>query len=103
MALLADLLSEGDRARLAALGTPPTTAELAAAARESAADSTGTGKLAWLLAAHALDQSESTAQAQEHLGAVIDTELRAVASACLGALTTSDTTEETPGDQPHSG
>ena len=94
MPALADLLNPADRHRLAALGTPPATAELAAAAREAAADSTGTGKLAWLLVGIALDRAENTTHARERLGAVIDTELRTVAFACLGALTSDSTSTE---------
>ena len=103
MAVIADILSPADSARLAALGSQPTTAELAAAAREAAAESTGTGKLAWPLAARALDQSETTTQARAHLGAVIDSKLRTLALACTGALSrdgTNAVTKPAEGETP---
>jgi hypothetical protein len=85
---VADLLDAVDRRRLAALGSPPGTAELAAAAREAAAGSTGTGRVAWALVGLALERAEDLAGARDELaGMVEDDALRATAIACLNSLT----------------
>jgi hypothetical protein len=84
---LAELLDPAARQRLAALGSPPANDDLAASARAAAADSHGSGKVAWALVALALDRSASIAEARGILGEMIeDTGLRGMAQACLTAL-----------------
>jgi ABC-type Fe3+ transport system substrate-binding protein len=87
MASFADLLDPADRQRLAALGSPPSSGELAASARAAAADSDGSGRVAWLLVATALDRARDTTEARTVLAGMVEDEgLRATAIACLAAL-----------------
>ena len=97
MATLADRLDPASRARLAALAQPDGDQDHAAAARAAAADSSGTGRAAWLAVAVALELAGTADDARDVLGEMVtDEKLRALAMACLAALTRDgDTTEET--------
>lgn len=87
MPALADLLDPASRSRLAALGSPPTNADLATAARAAAADSDGSGRVAWALVALALDRTADPAEARDVLGEMVEDEtLRATALGCMTAL-----------------
>ena len=87
MTSFADLLDPADRDRLAALGSPPPNEDLAASARAAAADSAGTGRVAWACVTVALDKTQTSAEARALLADMIeDGELRTVALDCLTAL-----------------
>jgi hypothetical protein len=98
MSTIADMLAPAARQRLAALGSPPPNEDLAASARAAAADSDGSGRVAWVLVALALDRAASVTEARDVLGEMVeDTALRTTAKACLTALcgnggTTAETT-----------
>lgn len=97
MTALADLLDPADRERLAALSRPANMDYLARIAADSARDSAGIGRTAWLAVAVALGTYEDLAEARDALTAVLDGQLRTVALACLGALTSdNETTTEEP-------
>lgn len=90
MPALADMLSPGDRERLAALAGQPAVPDLADLARDAAAESQGTGRTAWLCAAVALAAAETPDQARAVLERVLDgTSLRTLALACLSTITDS--------------
>jgi hypothetical protein len=77
----------GDRERLDALGSPPANEDLATVARAAAAESDGTGRIAWLCVAVALAGSESPDGARAILtGMLEDGKIKVTALACLTAL-----------------
>ena len=97
MPALADLLDPADRQRLERLHEPDVQ-DLAAAAREAAAESTGPGRSAWSLVALALDYSGGSAEtASGIIDAIVhDNRVRHLAQACLTTICRDDgTTEET--------
>lgn len=96
MAALADLISPGARDRLATLAVAHDMEHLARIAADSAKDSAGIGRTAWLCVAVALGTSEDLTDARQALTTVLDGQLRTVALGCLGALTASRTPPETP-------
>jgi hypothetical protein len=94
---IADLLGTCDRQRLERLAHPEDTQALALDAREAAAVSSGIGMCAWLLVACTLRAVSTTDEAREVLAETLpDGELRIVALACLGSLTSAHDHEETP-------
>jgi hypothetical protein len=92
---VADLLDPADRQRLERVAEPDVR-DLAAAARQAAADSAGPGRVAWSLVALALDYSGGSAEtARDLIDALVhDDRIRATAGACLAALCNGDTTTE---------
>ena len=95
VAALADLLSDRDRQRLDRLADP--NAALAEAARAEAADSTGTGRLAWACVALVLAKTQTPEEARAALDDMVeDDRLRTLARGCLGVLLDDDTATEAP-------
>ena len=88
---LADLLDPADRQRLERLHEPDVQ-DLAAAARQAAAESTGPGRTAWSLVALALDHSGGSAEtARGILDAIVhDDRIRHLARACLATICRDD-------------
>jgi hypothetical protein len=88
---IGDLLSDRDRQHLEQLADP--NPDLAEAARAAAAESDGTGRIAWLCCAVALTSSDSPDDARAELGRMLeDGKLKTTALACLAALTTMEAT-----------
>jgi hypothetical protein len=85
---IADLLGTRDRQLLERLARPPEdTQALAIDARESAAESSGTGRCAWLVTACALKAASSTGEAREVLAEMLPAgELRTLALGCLSSI-----------------
>jgi len=84
---LADLLDPVDRQRLERVAEPDVR-DLAAAARQAAADSAGLGRVAWSLVALAFDYSGGSAETARGLidAIVRNDQIRTMAKACLTAL-----------------
>jgi len=97
VATLADMLDPAERQQLERLADPDGR-DLAAGARQAAADSTGPGRVAWSIVALALSHADGSAETARGLidAIVHDSQIRATARACLTALTSDgDTTTET--------
>jgi hypothetical protein len=87
MSSIADMLDPADREQLEHLAEPDIQ-DLAAAARQAAAESTGPGRIAWLLVAMTLILGDGTPEAAGGLidAIVHDSQVRITARACLTAL-----------------
>ena len=87
MPALADLLDPADRQRLERAAEPDVR-DLAAAARQAAADSAGPGRVAWSLVALALTHSGGSAEtASGIIDAIVrDDRVRHLAQACLTTI-----------------
>jgi hypothetical protein len=96
MAALADLLDPAARQRLAQFVDAVDMEHLARIASDTARESSGTGRTAWLCVAVALGTSEDITEARDALTAILGPgKLRTTALACLVALCRDDTTPET--------
>jgi hypothetical protein len=92
-----DLLGPADRHRLERFAEPDIQ-DLAAAARQAAAESTGPGRVAWSLVALALDYSGGSTETARGLIDVLvhDSQVRITTRACLTALCNDSTIPSGP-------